>query len=95
MKEVKNVQFKLKKGKGSVNRFVAADGTTYKPGDIVDLPPSFRGEKWLEVVNKKIVKPMVPVSPKVEEPKHETTVSDAVPLPEKTEKKSKKPAKKK
>jgi len=89
------VQFKLKKGKGSVNRFVAADGTKYKPGDIVDLPISFRGEKWLEVVNKKIAKPMVPVSPKVEEPKHETTAPDAVPLSEKTERKSKKPAKKK
>jgi hypothetical protein len=89
------VQFKLKKGKGSVNRFVAADGKTFKPGDIVDLPPSFRGEKWLEVVNKKIAKPMVPVSPQVEEPKQETTVSDALPLSEKTEKKPKKPTKKK
>jgi hypothetical protein len=89
------MQFKLKKGKGSVNRFVAANGATYKPGDIVNLPPSFRGEKWLEVVNKKIANPMVPVSPKVEEPKQETTVSDAVPLSEKIEKKSKKPAKKK
>ena len=77
------MQFKLKKGKGSVNRFVAADGTTYKPGDIVDLSPSFRGERWLEVVNKTVSKPMVPVSSKAEE-------SDVVPLPEKTTKKSSK-----
>jgi hypothetical protein len=79
------VQFKLKKGKGSVNRFVDADGITYKPGDIVDLSPSFRGERWLEVVNKTVAKPMVPVSLTAEE-------SDVVPLPEKT---TKKPSKKK
>ena len=79
------MQFKLKKGKGSVNRFVAADGTTYKPGDIVDLPPGFRGELWLEVVNKTVAKPMVPVSLTAEE-------SDVVPLPEKT---TNKPSKKK
>ena len=76
------MQFKLKKGKGSVNRFVDADGSTYKPGDIVDLPNTFKGEKWLEAVNKTLDKPMVPVSPKTEEP-------SAVPLPEKTEQKSK------
>ena len=79
------MQFKLKKGKGSVNRFVATDGATYKPGDIVDLPFSFKGERWLEVVNKTVAKPMVPVSIKAEE-------SDVVPLPEKT---TKKPSKKK
>jgi hypothetical protein len=77
------VQFKLKKGKGSVNRFVAADGTTYKPGDIVELSPSFKGERWLEVVNKTVAKPMVPVSVTAEE-------SGVVPLPEKTTKKSSK-----
>lgn len=83
------MQFKLKKGKGSVNRFVAADGTTYKPGDIVNLPPSFRGEKWLEVVNKTVAKPMVPVK------KTELAKPDMVPLPEKAEKNFKKPTKKK
>jgi hypothetical protein len=82
------VQFKLKKGKGSVNRFVDADGTTYKPGDIVDLSPNFKGERWLEVVNKTVAKPMVSVSLKAEEP-------DGVPLPEKPEKKTRKPSKKK
>ena len=81
------MQFKLKKGKGSVNRFVAADGTTYKPGDTVELPACFRGEKWLEAVNKTVQKPMVAVSPKAEEP-------DAVPLLEKAGKKLKKPSKK-
>ena len=76
------MQFKLKKGKGSVNRFVDADGITYKPGDIVDLSPSFRGERWLEVVNKTVAKPMIPVSL--------TEESDVVPLPEKQSKKAKK-----
>ena len=82
------MQFKLKEGKGSVNRFVNADGTTYKPGDIVDLSPNFKGEKWLEVVNKTVAKPMVPISLKAEEP-------DVAPLPEKAEKNSKKSIKKK
>ena len=85
------MQFKLKKGKGSVNRFTYL-GKVYKPGDIVDLLPSYRGERWLEVVDKKVAKPMVPVSPKVEEPKEETAVP-AVPLLEKAD--SKKSAKKK
>ena len=83
------MQFKLKKGKGSVNRFVAADGTTYKPGDIVNLPPSFRGERWLEVVNKIVAKPMVPVK------KTELAKPNMVPLPKKAEKNSKIPIKKK
>jgi hypothetical protein len=82
------VQFKLKKGKGSVNRFVAADGSIYKPGDIVDLSPNFKGERWLEVVNKTVAKPMVPISLKAVDP-------DVVPLPEKAEKNSKKSIKKK
>jgi hypothetical protein len=82
------VQFKLKQGKGSVNRFVDTDGATYKPGDIVDLSPNFKGERWLEVVNKSVVKPMFPLSPKTEEP-------DGVPLPEKPERNSKKPSRKK
>ena len=58
------LKFKLTKGKGSVNRFVDSDNTVYRPGDIVDLPQSFKGEKWLEPVNKTVAKPMVPVDEK-------------------------------
>ena len=67
------LKFKLTKGKGSVNRYVDANSTIYHPGDIVDLPQSFKGEKWLEPVNKTVAKPMVPVDEKAVE----------VPLPEK------------
>ena len=74
-----------------MNRFTYL-GKVYKPGDIVDLPLNYRGERWLEVVDKKVAKPMVPVAPKVEEPKEETAVPE-VPLLEKAE--SKKSAKKK
>ena len=58
------LKFKLTKGKGSVNRFVDANNTSYHPGDIVDLPASFKGEKWLEPLNKTVAKPMVPVDEK-------------------------------
>ena len=74
------LKFKLTKGKGSVNRFVDANNKIYHPGDIVDLPQTFKGEKWLEPLNKAIAKPMVPVDEKAVE----------VPLPEKTTKKQKK-----
>jgi hypothetical protein len=54
------LKFKLKKGKGSVSRFTAADGSIFKPGDVVELPGSYRGERWLQVVEplKKPAKPM-------------------------------------
>lgn len=58
------LKFKLTKGKGSVNRYVDANSTIYHPGDIVDLPQSFKGEKWLEPINKTVAKPMVPVDEK-------------------------------
>jgi hypothetical protein len=77
---VKLLKFKLTKGKGSVNRFVDANSTVHRPGDIVDLPASFKGEKWLEPINKTVPKPMVPVDEKAVE----------VPLPKKTTKKQKK-----
>jgi hypothetical protein len=89
------MKFMLRKGKGSVSGFVDAEGVTHVPGDVVDLPASYKGQKWLEVVNKTVAKPMVPVSPEVEEPKEESTVTEIVPLPEKTEKKPKKSSKKK
>jgi len=89
------MKFMLRKGKGSVSGFTDAAGVTHVPGEIVDLPASYKGQKWLEVVNKTVAKPMVLVSPKMEEPKEESTVPEIVPLPEKTEKKPKKPSKKK
>jgi hypothetical protein len=51
----KKQEFRLRRGKGSVSEFVDADGTRYKPGDIVELPENYKGEKWLEVV--KLPKP--------------------------------------
>jgi hypothetical protein len=53
-KEVGKLKFKLKKGKGSVQGFTDAAGKKYLPGDIVDLPASYKGEKWLEPVEQEI-----------------------------------------
>ena len=78
--EVKLLKFKLTKGKGSVNRFVDANNKIYHPGDIVDLPQTFKGEKWLEPLNKTVQKPMVPV----------TLKEKRAGTPEKTTKKQKK-----
>ena len=72
---MRRLKFKLKKGKGSVSGFTDAEGVTHVPGDIVDLPASYLGEKWLEPVEKeKVVK--APTA-KVEKP------TDAVPLSQK------------
>ena len=35
-----------------IHHFGDAHGHTYVPGDIVDLPPSYLGETWLEPVDK-------------------------------------------
>ena len=80
------MKFRLRKGKGSVSGFTDAEGVTHVPGDVVDLQASYKGQKWLEVVNNPVAKPMVLVAPKVEEPKEESNVTESVPLPEKTEK---------
>ena len=53
--EETNLKFKLKKGKGSVSEFVDSSGNRFKPGDTIDLPKSYSGEKWLEAV--KLTKP--------------------------------------
>ena len=74
------LKFKLTKGKGSVNRFVDANNIVYHPGDIVELPQSYKGEKWLEPLNKTTPKPLVLLDEKAVE----------VPLPEKITKKQKK-----
>ena len=71
------MKFRLRKGKGSVNRLVK-DGKVYNPGDVVDLPPSYRGQHYLEVVERKVEKPMEPVE-------------IAVPLPAENIKSKKKP----
>ena len=62
------MKFRLRKGKGSVSGFTDAEGVTHVPGDIVDLPMRYKGEKWLEVVGGKVAVPMVPVEAKVEVP---------------------------
>ena len=51
----KKQEFRLRRGTGSVSEFVDANGTRYKPGDIVELPECYKGEKWLEAV--KLPKP--------------------------------------
>ena len=56
MEETK-LKFKIRKGKGSVSEFVDAAGNRFKPGDMIELPKSYSGEKWLEVV--KIPKPEI------------------------------------
>ena len=53
--EENKLKFRLRKGKGSVSEFVDAAGNRFKPGDIVELPESYKGEKWLEAV--KLPKP--------------------------------------
>ena len=53
------LKFRLKKGKGSVSGFTDAEGITHVPGDVVDLPASMKGERWLEPVEpeKKVKAP--------------------------------------
>ena len=56
------MKFRLRKGRGSVSEFRDAQGNRFKPGDIVDLPQSYKAEKWLEVIKPaKIPEPMVEV----------------------------------
>ena len=87
------MKFRLRKGKGSVSGFTDAEGVTHVPGDIVDLPASCKGEKWLEIVDGKVAKPMVPVAPKVEVPVENV---ELVPLAENPKAKPKvKPSQKK
>ena len=74
------LKFRLRKGKGSVSEFVDSAGNRSKPGDIVDLPPQYKGERWLEVV-----KP-APVQKPMQEVKQDK--QNVVPLAKKKEKKS-------
>ena len=59
-----------------------AAGVTHVPGDIVDLPGTYKGQKWLEVVEKKVAAPMVPV-PVEQEVEVPVETVDLVPLAEK------------
>lgn len=44
------MKFRLKTGKGSVSGFTDAKGVKHVPGDIVELPEDYEGERWLEKV---------------------------------------------
>jgi len=44
------MRFILKTGIGSVSTFTTCDGKIHVPGDVVDLPPAYKGEAWLEPV---------------------------------------------
>ena len=47
---MKRLKFRLKKGKGSVNRFTDEKGVKHYAGDVVDLPARMKGAAWLEPV---------------------------------------------
>ena len=80
---MRRLKFKLKKGKGSVSGFTDSEGVTHVPGDIVDLPASYLGEKWLEPLEKeKAVKAPTAKIEKIEKS------AEAVPLSSKKSKKS-------
>jgi hypothetical protein len=53
------------------------NGVIYKPGDIVDLPVSYLGEKWLKPIEepKKAIAPPAKVEPVAPAPVEEKSVS--------------------
>ncbi len=65
------MKFKMRKGKGAVNRFTDETGIVHYPGDIVDLPISYKGQTWLEPLEAE-AKVTVPAA-KVEKIKPETS----------------------
>jgi len=81
--EVEKLKFKLKKGKGSVQGFTDAAGITHLPGDIVDLPASYKGERWLEPVEKE---PKPVAAPSKVEPAPETKPEVPLESPKKSKK---------
>jgi hypothetical protein len=80
---LKRLKFKLKKGKGSVQGFTDAAGVTHLPGDVVDLPASYKGEKWLEPVEKE---PKPVALPSKVEPAPETKPEVPLEVPKKSKK---------
>jgi hypothetical protein len=55
-KEVRSLKFKILP---KVSGFTDAQGVTHSPGEIVDLPEMYKGENWLELVDKE-PKPVLP-----------------------------------
>jgi len=84
--EERKMLFKLTKGKGSVSGFTDSAGVTHVPGDVVELPASYLGKKWLEPVEK--AKKVVAAPSKVEpaEPVAVAEPAPDVPLEKKTKK---------
>jgi hypothetical protein len=78
--------FKLRKGKGGVDGFRDTQGVMHLPGDVVDLPASYLGLKWLEPVEK-ATKPVVAPS-KVESAEPEPIAEPVAPLETKKKRKS-------
>jgi hypothetical protein len=86
------MQFRLKKGNGSVHNFTDAKGVKHFPGDIVDLPATYRGEHWLEEI--KAESKALSASPSKVEPAPEAALaSDKAEEAPKPEKKSPKKTK--
>jgi len=73
----------LRKGKGSVSGFTDAQGIAHVPGDIVDLPASYLGEKWLEPVEKE---PKAVAAPSKVEPAPESKPEVPLETPKKSRK---------
>ena len=65
----------LKTGVGSVATFTSSDGKIHVPGDVVDLPATYKGEAWLSPVDV-LVKAVESAQPQIlktpETPKPET-----------------------
>jgi hypothetical protein len=76
----------LKKGKGSVQGFTDAAGVTHLPGDIVDLPASYKGEKWLECLECLEPEKKVVVLPSKVEPAPEVKPEVPLEVPKKSKK---------
>jgi hypothetical protein len=85
--------FKLRTGKGSVSSFMGPDGVRHFPGDVVELPTSYKTEKWLEPAEKKEAKPVAaaskvePAEPKADIPEK---VADPAAVPLESHKKKRK-----
>jgi hypothetical protein len=75
---LRHLKFRLKKGKGGVDGFRDAKGEMHLPGDLIDLPAAYEGEKWLEKLEEKrqVVAPPAKVEPAPQ-------IAPVVPLPEK------------
>jgi hypothetical protein len=92
--EVKELKFRLTKGKGAVHELTDAAGVTHLPGEVVDLPASYEGEAWLERVDPVPVVAAVPgrvepVEPVVAEQVASETVVPFEALSKRTRKKLK------